>query len=69
MISPGDRVVAREVPFQGQVLGRHGVTSEGGGFEYRSLPGNLNIPIYAVLNPDTGEVRFFSAEAIEPVVD
>lgn len=69
MISPGGRVVARKVSFQGRVLGRHGSTSEGRGFECRSLPEDLNVPVYAVLNNDTGEVRFFTAEAIEPLDD
>jgi len=68
MISSGEHVVARKAAFQGRVLGRHGVTS-GGAFDYRSLPENLNVAIYAVLNGDTGEVRFFTAEAIEPAED
>ena len=67
MISPGDRVVVHKASFHGRVLGRHGSTSVGSGFEYRSLPENLNVPIYAVLNEDTGEVRYFTAESIEPV--
>lgn len=69
MISPGDRVVAHKASFEGRVLGRHGSVSAGSGFEYRSLPKNLNVPIYAVLNDDTGEVRYCTASAIEPAND
>jgi hypothetical protein len=68
MMSPGERVIARKAAFQGRVLGRHGANS-GPGFEYRSLPENLNVQIYAVLNAETGEVRFFTAEGIEPIQD
>lgn len=66
MISPGDRVVVHRASFHGRVLGRHGAMSAGGAFEYRSLPENLNLPIYAVLDEETGEVRYFAADAIEP---
>lgn len=69
MISPGDRVVAHKVSFHGRVLGRHGSTSAGSGFEYRSLPENLNVAVFAVLNDDTGEIRYFTADAIEAAND
>lgn len=62
MISVGDRVVARKAAFQGRVLGGHGI----GVFEYRSLPENPNVAVYAVLDSGTGEVRFFTRDAIEP---
>jgi len=43
------------------VLGRPG----NGVFEYRSLPENPNVAVYAVLDSGTGEVRFFPADSIE----
>lgn len=69
MISPGDHVVALKASFHGRVLGPHGLTSAGSGFEYRSLPENLNVAVYTVLNEETGEVRQFTGEALERAPD
>ncbi|WP_307221841.1 hypothetical protein [Microbacterium arborescens] len=49
------------------MLGRHGIASgPGGASEYRSLPGDLNIPVYWVVN-NAGEVRLFTDTGIELV--
>lgn len=69
MISLGDHVIARKVSFEGRLLGHHGSTSESNAFEYRSLFEDRNARIYAVVSNDTGEIRFFTADAIEPLDD
>jgi hypothetical protein len=63
MIEVGTAVKASE-GFMGRVLGRHGSVGAGGAFEYRSLPEDLNVAVYAVLNDETGEVRFFTSAAL-----
>lgn len=68
MINTGDRVVARGVSFEGRVVARHGRTFDAT-FESVSLPEELNVRIHAVLNQETGEVRFFTPDAIAPVTN
>jgi hypothetical protein len=67
MIEIGSRVRIASVDFEGRVLGRHGSTGAGGAFEYKSLPENLNLSVYAVFDETTGEVRYFSGESLELV--
>ncbi|MDQ1215733.1 hypothetical protein QE411_000588 [Microbacterium arborescens] len=67
MIEVGSYVRATSGNFEGRVLGRHGIASgPGGASEYRSLPGDLNIPVYWVVN-NAGEVRLFTDTGIELV--
>ncbi len=68
MIEVGSRVRSKSGDFQGRVLGRHGSSGVGGASEYRSLPDNLNLSIYSVLNDD-GEIRQYTREGIELVSD
>lgn len=68
MIEVGDSVRTVNGEFSGRVLGRHGAANGvGGAFEYRSLPDDLNLAVYAVLNTDTGEVRYFVRTALAPI--
>jgi|GEM_PF-3060204 len=64
MIEVGDRVRTVDGQFEGRVLGKHGRLGAGGAGEYWSLPDDMNLTIYALIN-DAGEVRYFSAAAIE----
>lgn len=68
MIEVGSRVRHASGEFEGRVLGRHGSGSGvGGSYEYRSLPENLNVQVYWVVNDDSGEVRAFVGSALELV--
>lgn len=65
MIEIGSRVRVADGSFEGRVLGKHGMASGvGGSYEYRSLPEDLNIAVYAVLG-ESGEVKFFVGSALE----
>lgn len=66
MIEVGDIVSALGGQFVGRVLGRHGSTGVGGSYEFRSLPDDLNLMVYAVISKE-GEVRYFSDSAITTV--
>ncbi len=69
MITVGSTVRTRDGSFEGRVLGRHGAANGvGGSYEYKSLPGNLNIQVYMVVN-DAGEVRLFIGSALALVED
>lgn len=66
MIEVGSRIRTNDGSFEGRVLGRHGSAGGvGGSYEYRSLPEDLNISVYAVLHETTGEVRFYVGSALK----
>lgn len=66
MIEVGSKVRSIDRDFSGRVLGRHGVASGvGGSYEYRSLPEDLNIAVYAVVDDASGQVRHYVGSAIE----
>lgn len=65
MIEIGARVTSKAGDFSGRVLGRHGTTSGvGGAFHYQSLPDDVNVAVYQVLNDETGEVRQFTLSGL-----
>lgn len=66
MIEVGSVVRTKDGSFEGKVLGRHGASGVGGSYEYRSLPEDPNVQVYSVVS-DSGEVRAFTAQAIELV--
>lgn len=66
MIEVGDTVRTLNGKFEGRVLGEHGRLGAGGASRFKSLPEDLNISIYAVIDGD-GEVRYFAAAALEKV--
>jgi len=61
MIKVGDSVKARSGDFSGRVLASHGAEVA---FSYQSLPENLNIAVFAVLNESSGEIRHFTREGL-----
>ena len=65
MIEVGTRVQAKSVAFGGLVLGRHEHSGVGGARAFWSLPSEPNVVVCAVLNEETGEVRFFNIEALD----
>lgn len=69
MFSAGDKVRARHAGFEGTVLGEHGRVGQGAGFTYRSTPGNMNVAVVMVWNESSGEIRYFTLDALERVPD
>ncbi|MBF4575196.1 hypothetical protein [Frondihabitans sp. VKM Ac-2883] len=61
MIKVGDSVTSRNGDFSGRVLGTHGA---GAAFSYQSLPEDLNIAVFAVLDKSSGEIRHFTREGL-----
>lgn len=69
MIEVGSKVRTVDGSFEGRVLGKHGAASGvGGSHEYRSLPEDLNVALYAVLHEASDEVRHYVGSALELAV-
>jgi hypothetical protein len=66
MIEVGDTVRTLNGKFEGRVMGEHGRLGTGGASRFKSLPEDLNISVYTVINSD-GEIRQFAASALEKV--
>ena len=66
MIEVGDTVRTLNGKVTGRLLGEHGRLGAGGASSFKSLPEDLNIAVYTVLDGD-GEVGQFAASVLEKV--